>query len=134
MKISVIGCGYLGAVHAVCMARLGHEVVAIDIDEDRIAQLAAGEPPFHEPGFPELLRGALRTGRIAFAMDFSQAASARVHFLCVGTPQLADGYAAGVSQVDGATASVLPHLAPNPDGPTIVVGKSTVPVGTAQRL
>lgn len=134
MKISVIGCGYLGAVHAVCMARLGHEVVAIDIDEDRIAQLAAGEPPFHEPGFPELLREAHESGRITFTTDFSQAASSRVHFLCVGTPQLADGYAADVSQVDGATASLIPHLAPNPDGPTIVVGKSTVPVGTAQRL
>src|SRR5690625_1309438 len=102
MKISVLGCGYLGAVHAAAMASLGHDVVAIDIDEERIAKLAAGEPPFFEPNFPELLESGLASGRLKFTTDSSAVRGARVHFICVGTPQLDDGYAADVSQVDAA--------------------------------
>jgi len=116
------------------MASLGHDVVAIDIDEERIAKLAAGEPPFFEPDFPELLEAGLAAGRLRFTTDFSQVAGARVHFICVGTPQLDDGYAADVSQVDAAVTAIIPHISQHPDGPVVVVGKSTVPVGTAQRL
>ena len=86
MKVSVIGCGYLGAVHAACMADLGHEVVGIDVDADKIAGLAAGEPPFHEPGFDDLLRRALSSGRLVFTTAMAEAARAQVHFICVGTP------------------------------------------------
>src|SRR5690625_4125516 len=134
MKISVLGCGYLGAVHAAAMASLGHDVVAVDIDEERIAKLAAGEPPFFEPDFPELLTAGLAGRRLRFTTDFSEVGSARVHFICVGTPQLEDGYAADVSQVDAAVKELIPHISECPDGPVVVVGKSTVPVGTAQRL
>jgi len=134
MKISVIGCGYLGAVHAASMASLGHDVVGIDVDEERIAKLAAGEPPFFEPQFPELLEQGLANNRLRFTTDFSQVSGARVHFVCVGTPQLTDGYGADISQVDAAMSAIMPHLGPHPDGPVVIVGKSTVPVGTAQRL
>src|SRR5690625_2964228 len=134
MKISVIGSGYLGAVHAASMASLAHDVVAIDIDEKRIAQLSAGIAPIYEPDFPELLEAGLASGRLRFSTDFSQVSGSRVHFICVGTPQVAGGYAADVSQVDAAISGILPHITQHVDGPVIVVGKSTVPVGTAQRL
>ena len=87
MRISVIGCGYLGAVHAASMASLGHDVVGIDVDPDKIARLAAGTAPFYEPGLPELLDEVSGTGRLTFSTDMAAAAGARVHFLCVGTPQ-----------------------------------------------
>jgi UDPglucose 6-dehydrogenase len=130
MRISVIGCGYLGAVHASAMAELGHEVVGIDVDERRIAALAAAHPPFFEPGLPEILSSATATGRLRFSTDMADAASAEVHFLAVGTPQAAGTTAADLRYVDAAFESLLPHLA---DG-ALVVGKSTVPVGTAARL
>ena len=130
MRISVIGCGYLGAVHASAMAELGHEVVGIDLDERKIAQLAAARPPFFEPGLPEILRSATATGRLRFSTDIADAAGAEVHFVAVGTPQAAGSHAADLSHVDAAFESLLPHLA---DG-ALVVGKSTVPVGTAARL
>ncbi|WP_159600694.1 UDP-glucose dehydrogenase family protein [Agromyces humi] len=130
MRISVIGCGYLGAVHASAMAELGHEVVGIDVDDRRIAQLAAARPPFFEPGLPEILRSATATGRLRFSTDIADAAGAEVHFVAVGTPQAAGSHAADLSHVDAAFESLLPHLA---DG-ALVVGKSTVPVGTAARL
>ncbi|MHB1172096.1 MAG: UDP-glucose dehydrogenase family protein [Lacisediminihabitans sp.] len=130
MKISVVGCGYLGAVHAACLAELGHEVVGIDVDEARIESLAAGRPPFFEPGLPELLTSAIATGRLSFSTDPAAVEGARVHFVTVGTPQLADSYAADLSFVDAAVTALLPHLAPG----DLVVGKSTVPVGTAARL
>lgn len=134
MKISVLGCGYLGAVHAASMASLGHDVTAIDIDEERISKLSAGIPPFFEPDFPELLKAGLDSGRLKFSTDFSEVSGSRVHFICVGTPQLPNSYAADVSQVDAAVASILPHISKHPDGPVVVVGKSTVPVGTAKRI
>jgi UDPglucose 6-dehydrogenase len=130
MRISVIGCGYLGAVHASAMAELGHDVIGIDVDEQKIAGLASGRPPFFEPGLPEILTSATATGRLRFSTDIADAADAEVHFLAVGTPQTAGSGAADVSHVDAAFAALLPHLA---DG-SIVVGKSTVPVGTAIRL
>lgn len=130
MKISVIGCGYLGAVHAAAMAELGHEVVGIDVDAAKIAQLADGHPPFFEPGLPEILTSAMATGRLRFSTDISDVQGSRVHFVAVGTPQRAGSNAADMTYVDSAITALLPHLSPG----DIVVGKSTVPVGSAARL
>lgn len=129
-KISVIGCGYLGAVHAACMAELGHEVVGIDVDERKIAALREGRAPFFEPGLPELLTAAGESGRLRFSTDIADAAGAQVHFIAVGTPQKKGENAADLRYVDAAVDNLLPHLG---DG-DVVVGKSTVPVGTARRL
>ncbi|MEF3403622.1 UDP-glucose dehydrogenase family protein [Agromyces sp. CCNWLW203] len=130
MRISVIGCGYLGAVHASAMAELGHDVVGIDVDERKIAALAAGRPAFYEPGLPEILASATASGRLRFSTDIAAAADAEVHFLAVGTPQAAETGAADVSYVDAAFTALLPHLTAG----SLIVGKSTVPVGTAARL
>jgi UDPglucose 6-dehydrogenase len=130
VRLSVIGCGYLGAVHATAMVELGHEVVGVDTDRDRVEALAAGKAPFYEPGFGELLQRALGTGRLSFSPDMAAAAGARVHFLCVGTPQKRGEYAADLRFVDAATVALLDVLGPG----ELLVGKSTVPVGTAQRL
>jgi UDPglucose 6-dehydrogenase len=130
MRISVFGCGYLGAVHAACMASLGHDVVGIDVIEEQVASLAAGRPPFHEPGLQELLGRALATGRLEFTTDATRAADAVVHFICVGTPQKRNENAADVSYVSAAVDSILPLLKPG----DVVVGKSTVPVGTAESV
>lgn len=129
MRISVIGCGYLGAVHAASMAKLGHDVVAVDVDPGKIERLAAGEAPFFEPGLPEILTEALASGRIRFTTDMAEVAGARVHFVAVGTPQGPTG-AADLKYVDAAVASLAEHLSAG----DFVVGKSTVPVGTAARL
>jgi len=130
MKLSVIGCGYLGAVHAAAMASLGHEVIGIDVDEAKIATLAAGETPFFEPGLPDLLRAGIASGRLSFTTDLAAAADADVHFVAVGTPQRKDGAGADLRFVDAAVEGLLAHLKPG----ALVVGKSTVPVGTAARL
>src|SRR6478672_13091541 len=130
MKISVIGCGYLGAVHAASMAELGHEVVGIDVDTAKMEALSQARTPFYEPGFEELLARSLATGRLRFSSDFADAAGAQVHFVCVGTPQKRSEYAADLRFVEGATESLIDVLAPG----DLVVGKSTVPVGTAARL
>ncbi|MBU6147113.1 MAG: UDP-glucose/GDP-mannose dehydrogenase family protein [Actinomycetales bacterium] len=129
MKLSVIGTGYLGATHAVCMAELGYEVVGVDLAEHRIAQLAAGQLPFFEPGLPELLTRNLAEGRLTFTTDMAAAADAAVHFLCVGTPEGADG-SADLRYVDAAVAA----LAAVARGTSVLAGKSTVPVGTADAL
>src|SRR5690625_4957910 len=134
MKISVIGCGYLGAVHAASMAELGHEVVGIDVDHDRVEVLSRGSAPFHEEGLAELLEKHVATGRLRFSTDYAQVAAAEVHFICVGTPQLDGSYAADVSYVDAALSSLLPHLGAGKRPKTLIVGKSTVTVGTASRL
>ena len=130
MKISVIGCGYLGAVHASAMAELGHDVVGIDVDAAKIAQLAGGKPPFYEPGLPGVLTSAMSSGRLRFSTDIADAAGSQVHFIAVGTPQKPGSYSADLRYVDASIESLIPHLA---DG-DLVVGKSTVPVGTAARL
>jgi UDPglucose 6-dehydrogenase len=130
MRISIIGCGYLGAVHASAMAELGHEVVGIDVDERKIGALADGRPPFFEPGLPEILTSATASGRLRFSTDVADAADAEVHFIAVGTPQSSGTHAADLRYVDAAIESLIPHLAPG----ALVVGKSTVPVGTASRL
>jgi UDPglucose 6-dehydrogenase len=130
MRISVIGCGYLGAVHAACMAKLGHEVVGIDVDARKIADLSAARAPFFEPGLEDLLREVQETGRLSFATDMAAAKGNDVHFICVGTPQKMGENAADLTYVDAATTSLIPYLSPG----EVVVGKSTVPVGTAARL
>lgn len=130
MRISVIGCGYLGAVHAACMAKLGHDVVGIDVDARKIEELSAARAPFYEPGLEDLLREVQETGRLSFTTDPAAAAGSCVHFICVGTPQKKGENAADLTFVDAATAGLLPYLAPA----DVVVGKSTVPVGTASRL
>ncbi|GAA2220553.1 UDP-glucose/GDP-mannose dehydrogenase family protein [Streptomyces nogalater] len=131
MRLTVIGTGYLGATHAACMAELGHEVLGVDIDPEKAAALGAGRVPFHEPGLPELIARHTGSGRLRFTTSFAQAgAFGEVHFVCVGTPQRADGGAADLSQVDAAFAALAAHAAPD----ALLVGKSTVPVGTAERL
>src|SRR5919112_1361179 len=112
MKVSVVGCGYLGAVHAASMAELGHEVVGIDVDEPKIAALTAARAPFYEPGFEELLARTLATGRLRFSTDIADAAGAQVHFVCVGTPQKRGEYAADLRFVEAATEALLQVLAP----------------------
>nr|WP_187361238.1 UDP-glucose/GDP-mannose dehydrogenase family protein [Phytoactinopolyspora mesophila] len=130
MHISVIGTGYLGAVHAACMAELGYSVVGVDNDEEKIARLAAGIPPIYEPGLEELVAKHIGTGRLRFTTSISDVADADVHFICVGTPQLADGLGADMKYVNEALERLAPHLT----RPCLVVGKSTVPVGTAEQL
>ena len=129
-KLTVIGCGYLGAVHAACMAQLGHEVTGIDVDVPKVELLASGHTPFFEPGFEEVLQSALASGRLSFTADMAEARGATVHFVCVGTPQKRNEYAADLAYVDAAVSALAPHLTPG----DLVVGKSTVPVGTARRL
>lgn len=133
MRISVIGCGYLGAVHAACMADLGHHVVGVDVDPGKIAALSEGRAPFHEPGFPELLARALDSGRLEFTTDIARATDAEVHFVCVGTPQLPGSDAADMTYVDASVAALI-ELNKATGRTPVVVGKSTVPVGTAARL
>ncbi|MBU4336987.1 MAG: UDP-glucose/GDP-mannose dehydrogenase family protein [Actinobacteria bacterium] len=130
MRISVIGCGYLGAVHAASMAKLGHDVVGVDVDEAKVAALAAGRAPFYEPGLPELLTEVGATGRLTFTSDMSAVAGAAIHFVCVGTPQAHGEFRADLRYVDAAVQQLLPHLRPG----DVVAGKSTVPVGTAERI
>ncbi|WP_026534571.1 UDP-glucose dehydrogenase family protein [Arthrobacter sp. H14] len=130
MKISVVGCGFLGAVYAAGMASLGHDVVGIDVDQDKLDRLTAGHSPFFEPGLDDLLIEAQNKGSLRFSADFPDTASSTMHFICVGTPQLDGSLAADVSYVNAAVQSLLPHLKPG----DVVVGKSTVPVGTAARL
>ncbi|WP_030398363.1 UDP-glucose dehydrogenase family protein [Kitasatospora purpeofusca] len=130
-RLTVIGSGYLGITHAACMAELGHEVLGLDIDEDRVHSLNQGELPIHEKGLGELLRRNLAAGRLRFGTDPKEAAAfGDLHFLCLGTPQRKDSGAADLSQLDAAVTALAPHL----DRPCLVVGKSTVPVGTAARL
>lgn len=130
MKLSVIGTGYLGAVHAACMAELGFDVVGIDVDEARIETLNSGKAPFFEPDFEPILTRSLESGRLHFTTDFAAIADADVHFICVGTPQIEGGLAADTQYVDAATHQIAKYAKAG----AVVAGKSTVPVGTAERL
>lgn len=131
MRLSVLGAGYLGAVHATCMAHLGHTVKVYDINAERIGRLAAGVTPFYEPGFAELLTTTLASGRLTFTESARDAIrGAEVHFICVGTPQQQGSEAADLRYVDAAFETILSHA----DSAGTIVGKSTVPVGTARRL
>ena len=130
-RLTVIGTGYLGTTHAVCMAVLGFEVLGVDVDERKVELLASGEVPFFEPGLPELLVKALESGRLRFTTSYAEAAEfGDVHFICVGTPQQAGSDAADLTYVDAAFTTLARHLRRR----ALVVGKSTVPVGTAARL
>lgn len=131
LRLTVIGTGYLGAVHAACMADLGFEVLGFDTSVEKVQALSKGHAPFFEPGLDEVLARALASGRLRFTNSVQEVADfGDVHFLCVGTPQTAGAEAADLSQVNAAVDALAPLLA----RPTLVVGKSTVPVGTAERL
>jgi UDPglucose 6-dehydrogenase len=130
-RLTVIGTGYLGATHAICMAARGYEVIGVDVDPAKIEALQDGRIPFHEPGLQELLVKVANLGRLRFMTSFEEAAKfGDVHFVCVGTPQLADGQGANMEFVRSAVDALGVHL----DRPALVVGKSTVPVGTAASL
>ena len=117
-RLTVIGTGYLGLTHAVCLADLGHEVLAIDVDEEKIAKAASGEAPFFEPGLEPLLRKNLDAGRLRFTTSFAEVgAFGEVHFLCVGTPEGESGRA-DLGFVYAAADAMAPHLA----SPGLIVG------------
>ncbi|WP_069767019.1 UDP-glucose/GDP-mannose dehydrogenase family protein [Streptomyces sp. LUP30] len=135
MRLTVIGTGYVGAVHAACMADIGHDVLGVDVDADRIAALTAGTPPFFEPGLSETLMRAVDSGRLRFTTSRSEAAGfADTHFICVGTPQNPDTGAADLRHVEAAVDGLGARLRDSGHERVLVVGKSTVPVGTAARL
>ena len=130
-RLTVIGTGYLGITHAACMADLGFDVLGLDIDVDKVRCLNDGELPIHEPGLEPVLRRGIDSGRLRFTTSYEEAAAfGDVHFVCVGTPQKKGEYAADVSYIDRAIESLAPYL----DRECLVVGKSTVPAGTASRL
>ena len=130
LKLSVIGTGYLGATHAAAMASLGFQVVGVDVDEEKIAMLREGKVPFFEPDLEELLEAEVKSGRLTFATDFSAISDCDVHFVCVGTPQKKNSLAADLTYVDASMKAVASHAKAG----SLMVGKSTVPVGTADRL
>lgn len=129
--MTVIGTGYLGATHAACMAELGHEVLGVDVDEHKIEALKNSKVPFFEPGLPEVLERNIDAGRLSFTTDYAEAAAfARVHFIGVGTPQQRGSYAADTRYVEAVIDDLVPQL----EGEHLILGKSTVPVGTAAAL
>ncbi|WP_405870783.1 MULTISPECIES: UDP-glucose dehydrogenase family protein [unclassified Streptomyces] len=131
MRLTVIGTGYLGAVHAACMADIGHEVLGVDIDAEKIAALGEGRVPFFEPGLQDVLRRTVGSGRLRFSTSLDEAADfGDVHFVCVNTPQRRDSPAADLRAVD----AVIDGLAPRLRHRCLIVGKSTVPAGTTARL
>ncbi len=131
MRITVIGCGYLGTTHAAAMAELGHEVLGIEINPVKRKELTEGRVPIYEPGLSDLLSRHVTSGRLRFTDSFAEIADfGDLHFLCVGTPQRPESLAADVSQVETAITRLAPHLT----RPALVIGKSTVPVGTAGRM
>ncbi|WP_405727520.1 UDP-glucose/GDP-mannose dehydrogenase family protein [Streptomyces sp. NBC_00028] len=131
MRLTVLGTGYLGAVHAACMADIGHEVLGADADAEKVAALAHRVPPFFEPGFRDVLTRALDSGHLRFTTSLAEAGRfGDVHFICVGTPQRADSWAADVGSVDAVVDVLAPVVRPG----SLIVGKSTVPVGTTARL
>lgn len=134
MKISVIGVGYLGAVHAASMAALGHTVVGLDVDAARIARLNKGETPFYEPGFEELLTRGIDAGLLSFTTEYADIADADVHFLGLGTPQQAGSDSADLTYIHAAITSLIEVLPQRGGKETLIAGKSTVPVGTAREL
>lgn len=130
LKLAVIGTGYLGATHSACMSSLGFTVVGFDTEESKIKSLAMGKVPFYEPGLEELLAEQLKSGRLTFTSNINDLSDCDVYFICVGTPQVQDGFAADLTYVDSALESIAKLIKPG----GLVVGKSTVPVGTANRL
>lgn len=130
-RIAVFGTGYLGATHAACMAELGHDVLGVDVDEEKLSRLSSGEAPFYEPGLNDVLARNLQLGRLRFSSSYEEAADfASIHFIGVATPQKRGELAADVSHID----SVVTTLAPLLKAPSVILGKSTVPVGTTARI
>jgi len=128
LRITVLGTGYLGATHAACLAELGFDVLGLDTNEAQVGALAAGRLPFHEPELEKLLESSLRSGKLRFSTSYEDAAAfGDVHFVCVGTPQRPDSDAADLSHL----MACIDALAPLLERPCLVVGKSTVPVGTS---
>ena len=130
LKLSVIGTGYLGATHAACMASLGFDVIGFDTEASKIELLSKGKVPFYEPGLEELLSEQIKSGRLTFTNNVADLADADVHFICVGTPQIKNGNAADLTYVNSALEAIAKLVKPG----GLVVGKSTVPVGTATKL
>ena len=131
LRLTVLGSGYLGITHAASMASLGFDVLGVDTDRRKVGQLNDGQLPIYEPGLEELLRDGLAAGRVRFTTSYQEAAAlGDVHFICTGTPQRPGSNQADLSQVHACVAALAPLL----DRPCLVVGKSTVPVGTARRL
>jgi len=131
LRISVVGTGYLGATHAACLAELGFDVIGVDTSQHRVATLVGGSAPFHEPGLDDLLARHTSSGRLRFTTDLAEAAAlADVHFICVGTPQAQRGQAADLTAVFEVAAGLAAHVTRD----TVVIGKSTVPVGTSARV
>src|SRR6266480_1769660 len=131
LRLTVLGTGYLGITHAACMASLGFEVLGVDIDAGKVDQLNAGQLPIYEPGLRKLLRSELNSGRLAFTTSYPRAAEfGDVHFICAGTPPQPGSHHADLSQMNGCVTALAPLL----NRPCLVVGKSTVPMGTARRL
>ncbi|OAN39224.1 UDP-glucose dehydrogenase family protein [Mycolicibacterium iranicum] len=131
MRCTVFGTGYLGATHAAGMAELGHEVIGVDVDAGKVAKLSGGEAPFYEPGLREMLQRNIDAGRLRFTTDYAEAAEfADVHFLGVGTPQKKGEYAADLRHVYAVIDTLVPLLTRS----AVIIGKSTVPVGTAAEL
>ncbi|WP_330288707.1 UDP-glucose dehydrogenase family protein [Streptomyces sp. NBC_00576] len=131
MKLTVIGCGYLGATHAACMAELGHEVLGMDCDMDKVAILNSGKAPFHERDLDDLLAKHTASGRLRFTPSYAEAAAfAELHFIGVGTPQQPGEMAYDLTHLFSAVRQLAPRL----HKPAVVAVKSTVPVGTAPRI
>jgi UDPglucose 6-dehydrogenase len=131
VRTTTIGCGYLGTTHAACMAELGYDVLGLELDPDKLALLRAGRAPVYEPGLDDMLAGHVASGRLRFTDSYEEAAAfGEIHFLCLGTPQRSDGLGADTSQVEYAVTHLAPHLTGSP----LLVGKSTVPVGTAAQM
>ena len=122
MRITVIGCGYLGATHAAAMAELGHEVLGMEIDPRKRAALASGRATVYEPGLDDLIGRHVASGRLRFTDSYAEvAAFGDLHFLCVGTPQKPESLAADVAQIDTAIDGLAPHL----DRPSVVVERAS---------
>ena len=130
MKVSIIGTGYVGLVTGACLAEVGNHVLCLDVDQRKIAMLKAGEIPIFEPGLKEIVRANVASGRLAFTTDPREGALyARVQMIAVGTPPGEDG-SADLQYVLAAARNIATHM----DGPRVIVDKSTVPVGTADRV
>src|SRR5262249_32248618 len=130
MRIAVIGTGYVGLVAGTCFAESGNNVVCIDIDQEKIKKLKDGVVPIYEPGLEELLKRNVRDGRLTFTTSYSEGIpGAQVAFIAVGTPPGEDG-SADLRYVIAAAREIAKHMT----GYTVVVDKSTVPVGTARKV
>ena len=131
MRLTVFGMGYLGVTHSACMAELGHEVLGVELDQEKLARLRNGDLPIYEPGLQELLVKHLESGQLRLTASYEEAADwGDVFFIAVGTPQKEGEFAADLRYVEAVVEQLVPLLTRD----AVVLGKSTVPVGTAARL